>query len=223
MIGQEGQRGFGTATRLALIAGIVGASWFFYSFAAWYVSPSRSLPTVKKVEAGPLVIESDSAQSLEDAGSQMRWKEVAGQWSNSETGVELLQPAVGMNLLVLAIDSQASIRAVVSGFSYCGVVANVSDKNNYVGLFRAWPFRVWNVIQFINGIDRMVGKIPDEGPENVEIELRVVGQTAWTVVAGKVQSFKLGESPVGVSAGIAQESISLPYCKFGEVVVSGRE
>ena len=221
VIGRESQRGFGTATRLALIAGIVCAGWLFYSFAAWFVSPSRSLPPMKSVESGPLVIEGASAESVEKAGLQMRWNELAGRWVNADAGVGLLQPDVGMNLLVLNIDKQASIRAVVSGFSYCGVVANVSDKNNYVGLFRASPFHVWNVIQFVNGVDRMVGKIPDEGAEHVTIELRVVGQTAWTVVAGKVQSFNLGESSVGNSAGIAQEWISTPYCNFADLVVSG--
>ena len=200
---------------LAILA-IVVLSWLAYSFAAWFVSPTRDRPGASIVVMdffGDGLLAADSLQP-----EAAVWVNLAGDWTVKNSALEATNQVSGMNFAVASLERQASIRATVEGDSYCGVVANVIDAKNYVALLRAKPFLLWNVVQVLDGEPKTLGTVEDPATPKVSVELRVHGAKAWASVGSVTKDFSLQATNVGKAAGFGQAGVS-PPCHFDDAVL----
>ena len=200
---------------LAILA-IVVLGWLAYSFAAWFVSPTRDRPGASIVVMdffGDGLLAADSLQP-----EAAVWVNLAGDWTVKNSALEATNQVSGMNFAVASLERQASIRATVEGDSYCGVVANVIDAKNYVALLRAKPFLLWNVVQVLDGEPKTLGTVEDPATPKVSVELRVHGAKAWASVGPVTKDFSLQATNVGKAAGFGQAGVS-PPCHFDDAVL----
>jgi hypothetical protein len=195
---------------------IVLLSWLTYSLAAWFVSPTRGQPGASIVAADYFGGESPALDSPQRG--LVVWANLAGDWTIKNSTLEATHQVSGMNFAVASLDRQASIRATVEGVSYCGVVANVVDAKNYVALLRAKPFRLWNVIQVLDGEPKTLGTVEDPATPKVSVELRIHGSKAWASVGPVTKVFSLQANSVGTAAGFGQAGVS-PPCQFDDAML----
>ncbi len=203
--------------KIFVIVLVVALSWSFYWFASWVSSPTRDLPEIS-------VFGSDSfdqvASSVDSAGdSELQWSVLVGEWERWESALRSTSASAVMNLVVVNAGSQASIKARVTGVSYCGLAANVSSADNYVALLRAKPYGIWNVVEVVSGESKRRGTLPDPGTSEVDAQLRVGDGKVWAFVGPSVATFSLETNSVGTSSGFAQWGDSSPSCSFDDAVV----
>jgi hypothetical protein len=196
---------------------VVAGSWSAYSLASWFVSPTRDLPEVLVV--GKESFDARSGESALPESSGQGWLAISGEWGVNQSVLKLIHPSSEMNLVVFDAGAQGSIGATMTGKSYCGLVANVVDADNYVALLRANPYGVWNVVEVDHGNSKLIGTLPDPGTASVSAELRAASGRVWAFVGKSIATFPLRNKSIGTKAGFAQWGDATPACLFDDALL----
>lgn len=148
------------------------------------------------------------------------WTTEGGLWT-LQIGVALASfPDPEFNAaLVDATVRDVSVSANVGGQGVCGIAVRYADPRNYLALLRVNDFAVWNVVEVVDGVERIIGKVDDVPGANVTVTLEVgpdvvtarVGMGRFTAVASPAQG--------GTRVGFVARGGDMSSCVWDDVTV----
>ena len=153
-------------------------------------------------------------------GPGVGWTDVRGGWGVQGGVAFLPSPDPTMNVTVDDIDTRdVRIAAVVGGDGVCGVTARYLDEDNYLALIRVPGFAVWNVVEVVDGVERVIFKVPDSANPNVAVVLEVGDDIVTAVSDFSRVSVVASPAPGGTRVGLIARGGDMDTCTWDDVVV----
>ena len=148
------------------------------------------------------------------------WTDVRGQWGVQGGVAFLPSPDPTLNVTVDDIDTRdVQIAAVVGGDGVCGVTARYLDEDNYLALIRVPGFAVWNVVEVVDGVERVIFKVPDTANPNVAVVLEVGDDIVTAVSDFSRVSVVASPASGGTRVGLIARGGDMDTCTWDDVVV----
>ncbi len=160
-----------------------------------------------------------ASNSLGD-GPGVTWKGDRGAWAIEIGVVHVAEPDPFFNAVVADTgSSDVSIAALVGGAGLCGLTVRYRDPDNYLALLRVSGFGVWNIVEVVDGNERVVGTVADVPAPNVTVTLEV-GPSIVTAVAGLYRtSIVVDPAEGGTKVGFMARGGAMETCTWDDAVV----
>lgn len=161
-------------------------------------------------ESGPIAYGKDVAA----------WKTISGSWSIAAGAAYVSEPAPLVNIAVIEAGANASVKAVVSGLGYCGLVANLVDEGEYLSLVRVEKYGVWNLERRRNGVPEVLAAVGGTSGTAATASILVDPPIVTASVGEKHVSVSVADLRSGRSAGLFAADPDPSNCAFDDVVIS---
>ncbi len=148
------------------------------------------------------------------------WKSLRGSWSVAAGAAYVSEPAPMVNIAVVEASANASVKAVVSGLGYCGLVANLVNEGEYLSLVRVEKYGVWNLERRVNGIPEVLAAVGGSSSTAITASILVDPPIVTASVGEQHVSVRVSDLSSGRSAGLFAADPDPSNCAFDDVVIS---
>jgi hypothetical protein len=157
--------------------------------------------------------------SLGNALNGSPWEALAGTWGIAGEAAYVSSPLED-NIAVLDAQVTASTGALITGAAQCGVVAGLTDANDYVAFVKAPNFGVWNLIRRFGGTSTKLAALPASKSDPEAVTLTVDPPMVTARTSGKSVSVVVEGLIDGHLGGLIASGPGASICAFDEVVLS---
>jgi hypothetical protein len=148
------------------------------------------------------------------------WKSIRGSWSVAAGAAYVSEPAPLLNIAVVEASANASVKAVVSGLGYCGLVANLVNEREYLSLVRVEKYGLWNLERRVNGIPEVLAVVGGSSSTAMTASILVAPPIVTASVGEQHVSVSISDLGSGQSAGLFASDPDPSNCAFDDVVIS---
>lgn len=157
--------------------------------------------------------------SLGNALNGSQWEALVGTWGIAGEAAYVSSPLEN-NIAVLDARAPASTGAIITGAAQCGVVAGLTDANDYVAFVKVPNFGVWNLIRRFGGTNTKLAALPAAKSDPEAVTLTVDPPMVTARTAGKSVSVVVEGLSDGHLGGLIASGPEASTCAFDDVVIS---
>ena len=158
--------------------------------------------------------------SIEAGSKTPDWKAMRGSWSVAAGAAFVSGPAPFVNIVVVKANANASVKALVSGRGYCGVIANYVNESDYLTLVRIEKYGVWNLEHRVNGTPRVLATVGGSQAVALTASIILDPPIVTATIGDKHVSVSISDLAAGSSAGLYAADPNPSECAFDDVVIS---